>query len=175
MTRDLSQRARQVRLAQFDVDGVMTDGTLFVSGQGESFKPFNILDGLGLKLLKSSGVATGILTGRSSAAVSTRAGELDIDHLIQGANDKLRAYVDLQQQLGLDDEQICYMGDDLPDLPVLRRCGLALSPPGAVDEVRSEVHFVTRMRAGKGAVREACELIMRAQGSWDAHVEPYRS
>ena len=175
MTRDLSQRARQVRLALFDVDGVMTDGTLFVSGQGESFKPFNILDGLGLKLLKSSGVATGILTGRSSAAVSTRAGELDIDHLIQGANDKLRAYVDLQQQLGLDDEHICYMGDDLPDLPVLRRCGLALSPPGAVDEVRSEVHFVTRTQGGKGAVREACELIMRAQGSWDAHVEPYRS
>jgi 3-deoxy-D-manno-octulosonate 8-phosphate phosphatase (KDO 8-P phosphatase) len=175
MTRDLTQRARQVRLALFDVDGVMTDGTLFVSGQGESFKPFNILDGLGLKLLKSSGVATGILTGRSSAAVSARAGELDIDHLIQGANDKLRAYIDLQQQLGLDDEQICYMGDDLPDLPVLRRCGLALSPPGAVDEVRSEVHFVTRTQGGKGAVREACELIMRAQGSWDAHVEPYRS
>lgn len=175
MTRDLSQRARQVRLALFDVDGVMTDGTLFVSGQGESFKPFNILDGLGLKLLKSSGVATGILTGRSSAAVSARAGELEIDHLIQGANDKLRAYIDLQQQLGLDDEQICYMGDDLPDLPVLRRCGLALSPPGAVDEVRSEVHFVTRTRGGKGAVREACELIMRAQGSWDAHVEPYRT
>jgi len=175
MTRDLSQRARQVRLALFDVDGVMNDGTLFVSGQGESFKPFNILDGLGLKLLKSSGVATGILTGRSSAAVSARAGELDIDHLIQGANDKLRAYIDLQQQLGLNDEQICYMGDDLPDLPVLRRCGLALSPPGAVDEVRSEVHFVTRTQGGKGAVREACELIMRAQGSWDAHVEPYRS
>ena len=175
MTRDLSQRARQVRLALFDVDGVMTDGTLFVSGQGESFKPFNILDGLGLKLLKSSGVATGILTGRSSAAVSARAGELDIDHLIQGANDKLRAYIDLQQQLGLDDEQICYMGDDLPDLPVLRRCGLALSPPGAVDEVRSEVHFVTRTRGGKGAVREACELIMRAQGTWEAHVGPYRS
>ncbi len=175
MTPDLSQRARQVRLALFDVDGVMTDGTLFVSAQGESFKPFNILDGLGLKLLKSSGVATGILTGRSSAAVSTRAGELDIDHLIQGANDKLRAYVDLRQQLGLDDEHICYMGDDLPDLPVLRRCGLALSPPGAVDEVRSEVHFVTHTRGGKGAVREACELIMRAQGSWDAHVGPYRS
>jgi 3-deoxy-D-manno-octulosonate 8-phosphate phosphatase (KDO 8-P phosphatase) len=175
MTPDLSQRARQVRLALFDVDGVMTDGTLFVSGQGESFKPFNILDGLGLKMLKSSGVATGILTGRSSAAVSTRAGELDIDHLIQGANDKLRAYLELLQQLGLDDEHICYMGDDLPDLPVLRRCGLALSPPGAVDEVRSEVHFVTRTRGGKGAVREACELIMRAQGSWDAHVAPYRS
>jgi len=175
MTPDLSQRARQVRLALFDVDGVMTDGTLFVSGRGESFKRFNILDGLGLKLLKSSGVATGILTGRSSAAVRTRANELDIDHLIQGANDKLRAYVDLRQQLGLDDEHICYMGDDLPDLPVLRRCGLALSPPDAVEEVRSEVHFVTHTRGGKGAVREACELIMQAQGTWTSHIGQYRS
>lgn len=175
MTPDLSQRARQVRLALFDVDGVMTDGTLFMSEQGESFKPFNILDGLGLKLLKSSGVATGILTGRSSAAVRTRAGELDIDHLIQGANDKLRAYVDLRQRLGLDDEHICYMGDDLPDLPVLCRCGLALCPPGAVEAVRREVHFVTRTRGGKGAVREACELIMQAQGTWEAHIAAYRS
>jgi 3-deoxy-D-manno-octulosonate 8-phosphate phosphatase (KDO 8-P phosphatase) len=175
MTPDLSQRARRVRLALFDVDGVMTDGTLFVSGQGEMYKPFNILDGLGLKLLKSSGVATGILTGRSSAAVSTRAGELDIDHLIQGANDKLGAYIDLRQRLGLNDEHICYMGDDLPDLPVLCRCGLAISPPGAVDEVRSKVHFVTHTQGGNGAVREACELIMQAQGTWEAHVDPYRS
>ncbi len=175
MTPDLSQRARQVRLALFDVDGVMTDGTLFVSDKGESFKPFNILDGLGLKLLKSSGVATGILTGRSSDAVRVRAGELDIDHLIQGAADKLHAYVDLRQRLGLEDEHVCYMGDDLPDLPVLRRCGLALSPPDAVDEVRNEVHFVTKTGGGQGAVREACELIMQAQGTWAAHVGPYRS
>jgi 3-deoxy-D-manno-octulosonate 8-phosphate phosphatase (KDO 8-P phosphatase) len=158
MTPDLSQRARQVRLALFDVDGVMTDGTLFVSEKGESFKPFNILDGLGLKLL-----------------VRVRAGELDIDHLIQGAADKLHAYVDLRQRLGLEDAQVCYMGDDLPDLPVLRRCGLALSPPDAVDEVRSEVHFVTKTGGGNGAVREACELIMQAQGTWAAHVGPYRS
>jgi len=175
MTPELSQRARLVRLSLFDVDGVMTDGTLFVSDRGESFKPFSILDGLGLKLLKSSGVATGILTGRSSAAVSNRAGELDIDHLIQGADDKLGAYVDLRQRLGLDDEHVCYMGDDLPDLPVLRRCGLALSPPDAVDEVRSEVHFVTRTRGGKGAVREACELIMQAQGTWQTRVGQYLS
>ncbi len=175
MTPELSQRARQVRLALFDVDGVMTDGTLFLSETGESFKAFNILDGLGLKLLRSSGVATGILTGRSSAAVSARAGELDIDHLIQGAHDKLSAYVDLRQQLGLDDEHISYMGDDLPDLPVLRRCGLALSPPDAVHEVRSKVHFVTRTRGGNGAVREACQLIMQAQGTWELQVGAYLS
>ena len=175
MREDLSRRARKIRLALFDVDGVMTDGTLFISESGESFKPFNILDGLGLKLLKSSGIATGIITGRSSGAVKTRASELAIDHFIQGAENKLRAYADLRIQLGLDDSEVSYMGDDLPDLPVLRRCGLALSPPGAVEQVRAAVHFVTHNGAGKGAVREACEFIMQAQGTWEAQIGGYTS
>ncbi|UCD68220.1 MAG: HAD hydrolase family protein [Betaproteobacteria bacterium] len=173
MTNDVSRRASQVRLALFDVDGVMTDGTLFVSEQGESFKPFNILDGLGLKLLKASGVTTGFLTGRSSASVKTRASELAIEHLIQGAEDKLQAYADLCKRLGLDEFQVCYMGDDLPDLPVLRRCGLALSPPNAVKQVREQAHFVTRTGGGRGAVREACELIMQAQGTWESQIGAY--
>jgi len=175
MTDDLSRRAGQIRLALFDVDGVMTDGTLFISESGESFKPFNILDGLGLRLLKSSGVATGIITGRSSAAVETRSSELAIDYLIQGAENKLKAYANLRIQLGLDDFEVSYMGDDLPDLPVLRRCGLALSPPGAVEQVREAVHFVTRSGAGRGAVREACELIMQAQGTWKARIDGYHT
>ncbi len=173
MSDEVSRRASQIRLALFDVDGVMTDGTLFISERGESFKPFNILDGLGLKLLKASGVITGVLTGRSSASVKARAAELAIDHFIQGAEDKLRAYADLRTRLELDDLQVSYMGDDLPDLPVLRRCGLALSPPGAVKQVREQVHFVTRTQGGKGAVREACELIMQAQGTWQAQVSAY--
>ncbi len=175
MTEDLSRRARQIRLALFDVDGVMTDGTLFVSEHGESFKPFNILDGLGLKLLKATGVATGILTGRSSKSVEQRASELAIDHLIQGAEDKLRAYTDLRKELGLEDSQVCYMGDDLPDLPVLRCCGLALSPPEAVEQVREHAHFVTRTSGGRGAVREACELIMQAQGTGESQIGAYRT
>jgi 3-deoxy-D-manno-octulosonate 8-phosphate phosphatase (KDO 8-P phosphatase) len=173
MTPELSQRASRIRLALFDVDGVMTDGTLFISASGESYKPFNILDGLGLKLLQSSGVATGILTGRASAAVEARAAELTIDHCIMGADNKLQAYTDLRMRLGLEDAEVCYMGDDLPDLPVLRRCGLALSPPGAVAQIREQVHFVTRTGAGQGAVREACELIMQAQGTWEAQVRGY--
>ena len=173
MSEDVSRRASQIRLALFDVDGVMTDGTLLISEFGESFKPFNILDGLGLKLLKASGVSTGILTGRSSASVEKRASELAIDHLIQGAENKLRAYADLRKQLGLEDAQVCYMGDDLPDLPVLRRCGLALSPPDAVKQVREQVHFVTRTSGGRGAVREACELIMQAQGTWESQIGAY--
>ena len=175
MKEDLSRRARKIRLALFDVDGVMTDGTLFISESGESFKPFNILDGLGLKLLKSSGVATGIITGRSSGAVEARASELAIDHLIQGAENKLRAYANLRIQLGLDDSEVSYMGDDLPDLPVLRRCGLALSPPGAVEQVRAEVHFVTHNDAGTGAVRETCEFIMQPQGTCEAQIGGYTS
>jgi 3-deoxy-D-manno-octulosonate 8-phosphate phosphatase (KDO 8-P phosphatase) len=173
MSEDVSRRASQIRLALFDVDGVMTDGTLFISERGESFKPFNILDGLGLKLLKASGVSTGILTGRSSASVEKRASELAIDHLIQGAENKLRAYADLREQLGLEDAQVCYMGDDLPDLPVLRRCGLALSPPEAVMQVREQVHLVTHTSGGRGAVREACELIMQAQGTWESQIGAY--
>lgn len=175
MTVEVSQRARQVRLALFDVDGVMTDGKLFISESGESFKAFNILDGLGLKLLKSSGVSTGILTGRSSASVKARASELAIDHLIQGAEDKLQAFSQLHSGLGLDESQVCYMGDDLPDLPVLRRCGLAIVPPNAVQQVREQAHFVTRSSAGHGAVREACELIMQAQGTWEEHTRSYLS
>lgn len=173
MTEDVSRRASKIRLALFDVDGVMTDGTLFISERGESFKPFNILDGLGLKLLKASGVATGILTGRTSVSVQTRAAELAIDHLIQGADNKLHAYAGLRERLGLEDAQVCYMGDDLPDLPVLRRCGLALSPPGAVEQVREQAHFVTHTNGGRGAVREACELIMRAQGTWQGQIGSY--
>lgn len=175
MTVEVTMRARAIRLALFDVDGVMTDGTLFISESGESFKPFNILDGLGLKLLKGSGVATGIITGRASSAVKARAAELSIDHFIQGADDKLKVYLQLRDRLGLEDEQISYMGDDLPDLPVLRRCGLAISPPEAVVQVRDQVHTITRCSAGKGAVREACELIMLAQGTWQSQVEGFLS
>jgi 3-deoxy-D-manno-octulosonate 8-phosphate phosphatase (KDO 8-P phosphatase) len=175
MSDEVSRRARQVRLALFDVDGVMTDGRLFISESGESFKAFNILDGLGLKLLKSSGVSTGILTGRSSASVKARASELEIDHLIQGAEDKLGAFSRLRTQLGLEESEVCYMGDDLPDLPVLRRCGLAIVPPNAVQQLREQAHFVTRTSAGHGAVREACELIMQAQGTWESRIGVFLS
>jgi 3-deoxy-D-manno-octulosonate 8-phosphate phosphatase (KDO 8-P phosphatase) len=167
MTPELTRRAQRVRLALFDVDGVMTDGTLFIGANGESFKPFNILDGLGLKLLRSSGVATGILTGRASAAVEARVAELSIDHCITGADNKLRAYTGLREELGLDDAEVCFMGDDLPDLQVLRRCGLAICPPEAVAQIREHAHLITHAAGGKGAVREACELIMQAQGTWE--------
>jgi 3-deoxy-D-manno-octulosonate 8-phosphate phosphatase (KDO 8-P phosphatase) len=161
---DVEARARAVRLAIFDVDGVMTDGTLYIGGQGEAFKAFNILDGHGVKMLQSAGVATAIISGRSSDAVVRRASELSIIHVVQGAKDKLAAFDELTARLGVQPAECAFMGDDLPDLPVMRNCGFAVAVANAVDAVKSAAHYVTRASGGRGAVREFCELVLRAQG-----------
>ena len=161
---DLTKRARAVRLAIFDVDGVMTDGTLFIGAQGEAFKAFNILDGHGVKMLQSAGVATAIISGRSSDAVARRAAELAIAHVVQGSSDKVAAFEQLIAGLALAAEQCAFVGDDLPDLAVMRRCGLAVAVANAADAVKSAAHYVTRASGGRGAVREFCELVLRAQG-----------
>lgn len=164
----LDARARRVRLAAFDVDGVLTDGTVWLDDAGREFKGFNILDGLGLKMLAGSGVLLAIITGRRSRVVELRAAELGIRLLRQGVEDKLAAFAELLAELGLEPAEASYMGDDLPDLPVLRRCGLAISVPGAPEVVRGHVHLVTTAAGGRGAVREACEYILRAQGRLEA-------
>lgn len=161
---ELTRRARAVRLAIFDVDGVMTDGTLFIGAEGELFKAFNILDGHGVKMLQQAGVAAAIISGRSSAAVARRAAELAIAHVVQGSSDKVDAFDVLIASLALEPEQCAFVGDDLPDLPVMRRCGLAVAVANAADAVKSAAHYVTRASGGKGAVREFCELVLRAQG-----------
>jgi 3-deoxy-D-manno-octulosonate 8-phosphate phosphatase (KDO 8-P phosphatase) len=165
---DYQARARAVRLAIFDVDGVLTDGTLWIGAQGEAFKAFNILDGHGIKMLQAAGVRTAILSGRESQAVVRRAGELSIDHVVQGAGDKAAAFEKLLADSGFAPEACAFVGDDLPDLPVLRRCGFAVAVANAVDEVKSASHYVTRMPGGRGAVREFCELVLRAQGQLEA-------
>jgi 3-deoxy-D-manno-octulosonate 8-phosphate phosphatase (KDO 8-P phosphatase) len=163
---DVAGRARVLRLAIFDVDGVLTDGALYFDAKGEAFKRFNILDGHGLKLLQKAGVATAILSGRKSRAVTKRAGELAIEHVIQGAgDDKMPAFERLLKKLRLDAASCSYMGDDLQDLPVMRRCGLAVAVANAVDEVKAEAHYVTRATGGRGAVREFCDLVLRARGA----------
>jgi 3-deoxy-D-manno-octulosonate 8-phosphate phosphatase (KDO 8-P phosphatase) len=163
---DVMERARGVRLAIFDVDGVMTDGTLFIGGEGEAFKAFNILDGHGIKMLQAAGVATAILSGRKSDAVSRRAAELSIAHVIQGAGeDKVPAFDALIAKLRLAEAACAFMGDDVLDLPVMRRCGLAVSVPNAVAVVKSAAHYVTHAGGGKGAVREFCDLVLQARGA----------
>lgn len=173
MNDDILQRARAVRMIIFDVDGVLTDGSLFYDDRGEEYKAFNSRDGHGIKMLRASGVDTGIITGRTSNIVLHRARNLGIDHIFQGADDKLAAYGELLARVGLEPNQIAYMGDDVVDLPVMNRCGLAITVPDAPEEVKSRCQLVTRAQAGRGAAREACELIMRAQGTWAAQLALY--
>lgn len=161
---DLEARARGVRLAIFDVDGVMTDGTLYIGPQGETFKAFNILDGHGVKMLQSAGVATAIISGRASEAVAWRAKELSIAHVVQGAANKVAEFEKLLASLELEARACAFVGDDLPDLPVMTRCGLAVAVANAAEGVKAVAHYVTRASGGRGAVREFCELVLRAQG-----------
>jgi 3-deoxy-D-manno-octulosonate 8-phosphate phosphatase (KDO 8-P phosphatase) len=161
-------RARGVRLAIFDVDGVMTDGTIYIGAAGEAFKAFNILDGHGVKMLQSAGVATAIISGRASEAVAVRARELAIPHVVQGAKDKVFEFQRLRERLGLEASACAFVGDDLPDLAVMRQCGFAVAVANAVDGVKAAAHYVTRASGGHGAVREFCELVLRAQGQLDA-------
>ena len=167
------ERARSVRLAIFDVDGVMTDGALYLSDSGEESKAFHTRDGQGMKMLQDTGVALAILSGRRSRVVDLRAGELQISHVIQGASDKLAAYLDLLRKLGLEPSCTSYMGDDLVDLPVLKRAGLAVTVPDSAALLREHVHYVTKLAGGRGAVRECCEVIMQAQGNLAARLQGY--
>jgi len=172
---DAPERARGVRLALFDVDGVLTDGRLWYGADGEAFKAFHILDGHGLRMLAASGVATGLLSGRESPPAATRARELGLAHVMLGVSDKLARFEELAGRLGLDPTQCAFVGDDLPDLPVMRHCGLAVAVANAVAEVKAAAHHVTTARGGEGAVREFCEFVMRAQGTLDASADRYRA
>jgi 3-deoxy-D-manno-octulosonate 8-phosphate phosphatase (KDO 8-P phosphatase) len=169
----LSERIKPLRLIAFDVDGVLTDGGLYLSDSGEEFKRFNSLDGQGLKMLKASGVELAIITGRTSKCVEMRARNLGIARLYQGVEDKLAVMQSLLAELKLAPEAAAFMGDDVVDLPVMRRVGLALSVPAAPQVVRDHAHYVSLREAGHGAVREICELILGAQGTLDTQLAPY--
>jgi 3-deoxy-D-manno-octulosonate 8-phosphate phosphatase (KDO 8-P phosphatase) len=162
-----------VRLLLLDVDGVLTDGTIYLDDNGVQTKGFSIADGLGLKLLKGQGVGAGIITGRTSDVVALRGRELGMAHVVQGCADKAAAAEEILAAEGLGWEALAYMGDDLIDLPVLTRAGLALAPPGGAPEARAAAHHVTAAGGGRGAVREACELILKSQGLWKAAVARY--
>ncbi|QLF92401.1 HAD family hydrolase [Pseudomonas sp. ABC1] len=173
MPDDLLQRARNVRLAIFDVDGVLTDGRLYFLEDGSELKTFNTLDGHGIKMLIASGVRTAIISGRKTPVVERRANNLGIQHLFQGREDKLVVLDGLLAELGLDYSQVAYLGDDLPDLPVIRRVGLGMAVASADSFVRDNAHGVTHARGGEGAAREFCELIMHAQGTLESARSAY--
>jgi 3-deoxy-D-manno-octulosonate 8-phosphate phosphatase (KDO 8-P phosphatase) len=163
MTSDVTDRARGIRLLTCDVDGVLTDGRIYVTDDGRELKAFHVLDGLGLKLLMKAGIAVAWITGSNAAAVLHRARGLGIAHVIQGADDKLTPWDALRNELGLPEAACAHIGDDLPDVPVFARCGLAVTVPHAPPAVRSSAHVVTSRDGGNGAVREVCDLILAAQ------------
>ncbi len=167
-----AQKAGNIRLMGFDVDGVLTDGRLFFTAQGDEIKAFSSLDGHGLKMLAASGVTLAIITGRRSRAVELRAQNLGIDLLLQGVDDKRAAMAGLLAERGLDFAAAGYMGDDLPDLELLRACGFSATVPDGHELLRRHVDYVARSPAGAGAVREVCELILHAQGRLDAALAP---
>lgn len=167
-------RARQVRLLALDVDGVLTDGSLYFSNSGEEMKAFNILDGQGIRLLQDSGVAVAIITARTSALVSRRAADLGIEHLIQGSENKLKALQGLLRQLQLEPGNAAYVGDDLPDLACIRQVALGIAVANAHAAIKAEAVFTTTRNGGNGAVREVCDLILQAQGNYAAAVDRFR-
>ena len=159
----LRERASEIRMLVLDVDGVLTDGKLYFDHQGNELKAFNTRDGLGMKALQKCGIEVAVITGRKSAAVTQRMAQLDIQHVYQGREDKLNAFLHLLEITGLDAKQVCFAGDDWIDLPVLLRVGLAVSVADAEDRVKDQAHWITRRNGGDGAVREICNLILAAQ------------
>ena len=170
---DVTTRAARIRLIAFDIDGVMTDGGLHYTDDGHELKTFNVQDGLGLKLLQRAGIELAIVTGRNSGVVAARAADLGIEHVFQGVADKHAVVADLLARLGLSWADCAFMGDDLIDLRVMAHCGLALAPANARPLVRERAHLVTACAGGHGAVREAAELLLAAQGKLEGIFASY--
>jgi 3-deoxy-D-manno-octulosonate 8-phosphate phosphatase (KDO 8-P phosphatase) len=157
----------------FDVDGILTDGSLHFSADGEALKTFNVLDGQGIRLLQNAGIATAIISARQSPIVARRAADLGITHVRQGIHDKKTAYLQLLNELSIPADECGFIGDDVIDLPVLTRVGFAASVPNGHAEVRQRVHHVTTASGGKGAAREVCDFILRAQNKYDSVLAEY--
>jgi 3-deoxy-D-manno-octulosonate 8-phosphate phosphatase (KDO 8-P phosphatase) len=168
-----ADKAARLVLMGFDVDGVLTDGTLYFSSQGDEIKAFSSLDGHGIKMLQRAGVEVAIISGRSSRALELRAQNLGVKELHMGVEDKRALLAELAAKRGIELAQTGYMGDDVVDLPILRACGFSASVADAHGEVLARVDYVATKGGGRGAVREVCDLIIRAQGKWDAAMADY--
>ncbi len=172
---DLIAKIRNVKVLILDVDGVLTDGRIIMSDDGQETKCFNVRDGHGLKLIQRAGIDVIFLTGRKSRVVEHRARELGIEKVYQGSLDKLAVFNEILASSGLAPEQVACMGDDIVDLPVLRRAGFSIAVSDAHDEVLGAVDLVTKNPGGRGAVREVCELILKTQGMWEELMGRYRA
>ncbi len=166
-------KAKKIKLLILDVDGVLTDGKLFFDDRGKEYKSFHARDGHGIKLLRQTGVEVAVISGRKSDSVALRMKNLGIEYVFQGQQNKLAAFEELLQALAVDKEQVAFVGDDLLDLPVLSRVGLSIAVHDANFAVKDYVQWCTCLPGGQGAVREVCDLIMRAQGNMDAVIRSY--
>jgi 3-deoxy-D-manno-octulosonate 8-phosphate phosphatase (KDO 8-P phosphatase) len=171
--KDILEKASRIRLVVFDVDGVLTDGSLYIGDDGQEYKAFHSRDGHGIKMLLHQGVEIAIITGRTSQVVEHRMKNLGISHVYQGKLEKLPAFQELIQKLGVSEEQTAYVGDDVVDLPVMRRVGLAIAVQDAHPLVRQHSHWQTPNPGGRGAARDVCELIMEARGVLDDEMSRY--
>jgi 3-deoxy-D-manno-octulosonate 8-phosphate phosphatase (KDO 8-P phosphatase) len=170
---DLVARARRVRLLTCDVDGVLTDGRIYVTDDGRESKAYSCLDGLGLKWLERSGITVAWITGSTAPAVAQRAATLGVRRVFQGAENKLEVWEQLRAELAMEPGECSHIGDDFPDLAIIARCGLGASVPQAPEPIRRRAHYVTRSEGGAGAVRELAELILAAQGKLEALLDAY--
>ncbi len=171
--KDILDKAARVRVVVFDVDGVLTDGSLYLGDDGQEYKAFHSRDGHGMAMLREAGVEIGIITGRTSRVVVHRMASLGIEHVYQGQRDKLPAFEDLLGKLGLSADEVAFVGDDVVDLPILVRAGLAIAVADAHPLVLRHAHWQTPSRGGRGAARDVCELILEARGQLDELLRRY--
>jgi len=173
MSSEVEQRAARIKLLLMDCDGVLTDGRIWLFENGEEQKGFHTRDGLGIELLHRAGLHSGIISGRTSSAVETRARTLGMSFVIQGHENKVHAFADVLAQAGVTNAEVSYVGDDLNDIPLMLQSGLGVAVGDAAFEARQRAHYVTKAPGGFGAVREVIELILKAQGRWDALIASY--
>jgi len=169
----IREAAGRVRMVLVDVDGVLTDGSIHIGPNGEESRNFHARDGMGVRLGQQGGLAFGIISGRSCEAVTRRAAELDFTEVHQGIRDKLACFEDILARSELSENAVCFVGDDLIDVPIMRRVGLAAAPGDAAPEAREAAHFVTAAAGGRGALREVVDLLLRASGNWERVTNPW--
>jgi 3-deoxy-D-manno-octulosonate 8-phosphate phosphatase (KDO 8-P phosphatase) len=169
----IERRASRIKLLLMDCDGVLTDGHLWLTDNGDEQKSFNTKDGLGLALLHRAGLRSGVISGRKSMAVERRAQELGIEYLRQGDEQKVAAFEEVLQLAGVNEDEVAFIGDDLSDIPLMKRSELAVAVADAVEEAQALAHYVTRAEGGRGAVREVVEIILKSQGRWNDLIEGY--
>jgi len=170
---DVTERAKKIKLLLLDVDGVMTDGRIVYGDYGDELKNFNVNDGMGILLIKRAGMKCVIITAKGSRIVKKRAKVLKIDKVYSDFHYKIKALEHICRKFNVREEEICFMGDDIIDIPILKRVGFAVAVPNAVDEVKKIVHYTTEKKGGKGAVREVCDMLLKAQGKWEEVTKAY--